>query len=174
MTSPAEVLGYLGGVVDSAGVATGTCFQIRPGVLVTAWHVIDGLRVGAAGDTVTVGPLTGGDTASATVHAVDDLRDLAVLTCAVPLPGSVAGLVASESIPATTDVQITGAADIPKVRFALSSTTGTWQGPGVGIRATRIAAPLPHDPIPSNWRRVTASQSSPWPIASSTSCMDAP
>jgi hypothetical protein len=40
--------------------------------------------------------------------------------------------------------------------------------------ATRIAAPFPHEPVPSNWRVVTARQSSPAPMQRRTSCMDPP
>ena len=43
-----QVPGYLGRVLDDDGAPVGTCFQVTPGVLVTAWHVLD--DIGAAAD----------------------------------------------------------------------------------------------------------------------------
>src|SRR4051812_50135088 len=37
--------GYLGRVLDSAGAPAGICFQVEPGLLVTAWHVL--VEIGA-------------------------------------------------------------------------------------------------------------------------------
>ena len=45
----ARVPGYLGRVLDGDGAPVGTCFQVAPGVLVTAWHVLD--DIGAAART---------------------------------------------------------------------------------------------------------------------------
>jgi hypothetical protein len=44
--SAGRVPGYLGRILDSGDEPVGTCFQVTPGVLVTAWHVID--EIGAA------------------------------------------------------------------------------------------------------------------------------
>ena len=54
------VPGYLGRVQDGAGDPVGTCFQVAPGVLVTAWHVL--ADIGAASDDspARVDPLAGG------------------------------------------------------------------------------------------------------------------
>ena len=43
-----RVPGYLGRVLDGDGAPVGTCFQVAPGVLVTAWHVLD--DIGAAAE----------------------------------------------------------------------------------------------------------------------------
>src|SRR4029434_954623 len=56
-------------------------------------------------------------------HAVDELRDLAVLVCAQPFAVSVAGLVASESVPETTSLQVTGVSG--------NGTGGAWLGSAV-------------------------------------------
>ena len=47
------VPGYLGRVLDGAGDPVGTCFQVAPGVLVTAWHVLE--DIGAASDDARSG-----------------------------------------------------------------------------------------------------------------------
>ena len=41
-----RVPGYLGRVPDGDDLPVGTCFQAAPGVLVTAWHMLD--DIGAA------------------------------------------------------------------------------------------------------------------------------
>ena len=41
-----RVPGYLGRVLDGDGAPVGTCFQVAPGVLVTAWHVLDEIGAG--------------------------------------------------------------------------------------------------------------------------------
>ncbi|MEU4424117.1 tetratricopeptide repeat protein [Actinoplanes sp. NPDC024001] len=132
MTSPAELPGYLGRVVDSAGTAVGTCFQIQPGVLVTAWHVVADCGAEQPGADVHVGALSSGPPRIARVHAVDELRDLAVLTSAEPLDSCVPALAASDSVDPATDVHVTGVSrflnDQP---FAVSSTAATWHGPAV-------------------------------------------
>ena len=59
----------------------GTCFQVAPGVLVTAWHVLDEIGAAAEDARVRVDPLAGGAAFDAVVARMDPLRDLAVLTC---------------------------------------------------------------------------------------------
>lgn len=52
-----RVPGFLGRVLDAAGEPVGTCFQVVPGVLMTAWHVLDDLGAGDADTVVRVDPL---------------------------------------------------------------------------------------------------------------------
>src|SRR6266542_2038191 len=63
--------GYLGAVFDSEGGACGTCFQVAPGVMVTAWHVLDSAGAGSAEAHVRVHPLATGTDLSCTVARVD-------------------------------------------------------------------------------------------------------
>ena len=72
--------GYLGRVLDGDGAPVGTCFQVAPGVLVTAWHVLDDIGAAADDARVRVDPLAGGEAFEAAVVRMDPLRDLAVLT----------------------------------------------------------------------------------------------
>lgn len=135
MTSPPpDVPSFLGRIVDANGVAVGTCFQIEPGVLATACHVVAGLDAGAAGGQVQVGQLAGGAVWPAVVHAVNSVQDLAVLRCDRPLAGSVAGLVAAASVAPATPVVVQGVSDFPNPsghRFDSTVTTGVWQGSAV-------------------------------------------
>jgi hypothetical protein len=50
------VPGYLGRVLDADGAPVGTCFQVAPGVLVTAWHVLS--AIGAASEDAEAGRLS--------------------------------------------------------------------------------------------------------------------
>ena len=106
METDHRIAAYLGRVLDGDAPA-GTCFQIAPGVLVTAWHVLNVIGAGDEGATVTVDPLQGGPAREARVERADPLHDLAVLVTAGPLAESVKGLAASDEM---TDgpVRITG------------------------------------------------------------------
>jgi hypothetical protein len=129
MTSRAEPPDYLGRVLAEDGRAIGTCFQVSPGVLVTAWHVLNDVEAGQIGSDASVDLLAGGAARqSAKVRAVDALHDLAVLTCEVPFPRSVAGLVATDSVPLSTDVILSGVADLPFEPFRYIPANGEWHG----------------------------------------------
>ena len=65
-----RVPGYLGRILDGSGGPVGTCFQVAPGVLVTACHVLDDVNSAAEGAPVQVDPLAGGDRFSAAVRRV--------------------------------------------------------------------------------------------------------
>lgn len=75
------VPGYLGRILDLDD-PVGTCFQVAPGVLVTAWHVLNDIGAAAPDSPVQVDPLAGGDPFEATVARLDATHDLAVLVSA--------------------------------------------------------------------------------------------
>lgn len=113
MTAPARtpdglIPGYLGRVLDEDGAPVGTCFQYSPGVLVTAWHVLDGIGTARDEARVRVDPLAGGEPFGATVVRFDPLRDLAVLTCDAPLPAVAGKLTATGPMTLRTEVSVTG------------------------------------------------------------------
>lgn len=107
MTPDPRIPPYLGRVLDGDDPA-GTCFQITPGVLVTAWHVVDLLGSGDEGSVVRVDPLRGGSARQVRVARADPSRDLAVLVAEEPLPDCVPGLAASDEVGLTAPVVITG------------------------------------------------------------------
>ncbi len=121
---------YLGRVLDGRGSPVGTCFQVAPGVLVTAWHVLELVGGAAEGTGVGVDPLAGGAAAEATVVRLDQDHDLAVLACDVPLTASVAGLAATGVVEARTPVTVTGHCVIDDSGRTVRSltTTGQWAG----------------------------------------------
>ncbi|MDG4831811.1 tetratricopeptide repeat protein [Solwaraspora sp. WMMD1047] len=136
MTRPAEVPGYLGRVLRHDDSGAGTCFQVAPGVLVTAWHVLDDLGAGGVGDEVLVDPLgvdpTAGGPVRARVHAVDPTHDLAVLLRDQPLPATAGGLVESDSVRPNEPIAVTGVAHVPNTAgYRYTSTTGAWSGPAM-------------------------------------------
>jgi S1-C subfamily serine protease len=109
------VPGYLGRVLAGDGAPVGTCFQVGPRVLVTAWHVLVDADAGQAGDAVAVDGLApgGAPAAEARVLRVDPVHDLAVLRRAAPLPASVAELARSDEQRIGADVVVTGHAVVP-------------------------------------------------------------
>ena len=134
MTGPAvvdaRVPGYLGRVLDGDGVPAGTCFQVAPGVLVTAWHVLADVGASDDGDRVAVDPLGGGAGFPALVARVDPLRDLAVLTCEARLAGVAGPLAAADSVPLRALVSVTGHAvpDDPGHAYRFLVAPGEWVG----------------------------------------------
>ena len=76
-----RVPGYLGRVLDDDKEPVGTCFQVAPGVLVTAWHVLDDIGEASEDAQVWVDPLTGGEAFGTVVRRLDPVHDLAVLGC---------------------------------------------------------------------------------------------
>jgi len=99
---------YLARVYDGQGDPAGTCFQVAPGVLVTAWHVLETMGAGHEGAVVALDPLIGGPARRAVVQRLDPVHDLAVLTTGEPLPECVPGLAASDEVVIGTPVVITG------------------------------------------------------------------
>ena len=125
-----RVPGYLGRVLHAGGEPVGTCFQLAPGLLATAWHVLDGVRAGELGDVVRVDPLAGGDARDATVVAIDPLADLAVLNTDLPLDASIAQLRATDGVPLGRPVVVTGVSHIddPGHVYRYLDAAGEWAG----------------------------------------------
>lgn len=130
MSSDPRVPGYLGRVLDAGGVPIGTCFQVSPGVLVTAWHVLDALRAGDVDAVVTVDALAGGTAAwDARVVRVAPVSDLAVLVTDVPLPRSIAGMATTDWVPLLADVVVAGVVHVddgPR-QYRWLAAAGQWK-----------------------------------------------
>jgi len=108
-----RVPGYLGRVLDGDRAPVGTCFQVAPGVLVTAWYVLDDIGAAAGNAQVRIDPLAGGEAFDAAVARMNPLRDLAVLTSAASLPAVAGPLTATDQIPLRVKVTVTGHAVPP-------------------------------------------------------------
>ena len=122
---------YLGRVLDGDRGPVGTCFQVAPGVLVTAWHVLDDVAATVANTQVLVDPLAGGESFEATVARLDQVHDLAVLTCKDGLPGTAGQLAATDRMAPGTPVTVTGHCVIAGAGHTARSLTtiGQWIGP---------------------------------------------
>lgn len=132
--------GYLGRVL-SGGVAVGSCFQVAPRVLVTAFHVLEQVGLGEVGAVVMVDGLTREVPAvAARVVRVDRSYDLAVVVCDTPLPGCVEGFVASGGVAGLTEVVVTGVArvDDPGRVYRYLDAPGWWCQP-VFVAAVDVA-----------------------------------
>jgi S1-C subfamily serine protease len=127
------VPGYLGRVLDGDGAPVGTCFQVAPGVLVTAWHVLDGIGAAVIDAPVRVDPLSGGDVFTAAVVRADQAHDLAVLTSEASLPSTAGDLVATDQVETRTGVTVTGfgVVDDPGRTARALTTVGQWAGPAM-------------------------------------------
>ena len=125
-----RVPGYLGRVLDGGGAPVGTCFQVAPGVLVTAWHVLDDIGAAVDDARVRIDPLAGGEAFDAAVARMDSLRDLAVLTSAVGLPTVAGPLWATDQVPLRVQVMVTGHAvpDDPGHVYRFLNAPGEWAG----------------------------------------------
>jgi tetratricopeptide (TPR) repeat protein len=129
MTSPR---GYLGRVLGAAGTPVGTCFQVEPGLLVTAWHVLVAAGGAEVGSVVGVDGLGGAPAAPAEVLRVDAVHDLALVRRSAPLPASVGGLAGTDGVPLGADVVVTGHTVLPDVRTGrvqrFWDALGRWTG----------------------------------------------
>ena len=131
MPADQRVPRYLGRVLDADGAAVGTCFQVAPGVLITAWHVLDDLGAGDEGATVAVDALDGeSGSAPAEVLRVDSVHDLAVLRRVEPLSASVSGVSATDVVALGTEVVVTGVSrvDDPGHEYRFLDAAGRWAG----------------------------------------------
>ncbi|MGW6911068.1 SUMF1/EgtB/PvdO family nonheme iron enzyme [Streptomyces sp. NPDC054940] len=138
MSGEGRVPAYLGRVMTDDGKPAGTCFQVTPGVLATAWHVLDDVGGGRVGDTVVVDglPAGGQSPAPAEVFRIDPEHDLAVLRREPPLPASIGRLLFSDRQRPGTPVIVTGHVVVPDAARPDGSqryvdALGTWAGGAV-------------------------------------------
>ena len=126
-----RVAGYLGRVLDGDGGPVGTCFQVAPGVLVTAWHVLEDIGAAIAAATVRVDPLAGGEAFDASAARLDPVHDLAVLACTGSGLAATAHLMtATDRVALRTPVTVTGHAvvDDPGHSYRFLNALGEWAG----------------------------------------------
>jgi tetratricopeptide (TPR) repeat protein len=103
-----RVPGYLGRLLRDVE-PVGTCFQVAPGVFMTALHVVEQVGANRVGDTVAVDALAGGiEPFTATVAGIHLSHDLAILTSPQALSASVSGWSTSDSLPLDTPVAVSG------------------------------------------------------------------
>ncbi|MEO3845538.1 trypsin-like peptidase domain-containing protein [Streptomyces sp. B22F1] len=125
---------YVGRILSSSGVPQGTCFQLAPGYLVTAWHVVQGTLALGDDGVLTVDRLRdpGADRITARVLAEDRKTDLALLAADAAFPGSARLLRASRSVAYAEPVTVVGhalmyeTAGTPPVVWV--EALGEWQG----------------------------------------------
>ena len=124
------VAGYLGRVLDADGGLVGTCFQVAPGVLVTACHVLDDIGAATGEARLRVDPLAGGDRFGAVVKRVDPVHDLAVLVCDASLAAMAGTLTETDHMTLRAGVTVTGHAvpDDPGHTYRFLNAAGEWAG----------------------------------------------
>ncbi|MFF0819218.1 serine protease [Micromonospora haikouensis] len=131
---------FLGRVLNQDGVSVGTCFQVHPGVLVTAFHVLQqALAIDPdleleVGRVVYFSSLDGPDSLHfpAQVFAVDKRADLAVLKAENALSGSISHLMRSDIPQPGDEFQLVGFGTLRESYFDAEymrlSARGRWNG----------------------------------------------
>ncbi|GIJ26736.1 hypothetical protein Vqi01_18980 [Micromonospora qiuiae] len=148
MAPDERVPGFLGRVLNASGRPEGTCFQVAPGVFVTAWHVLRNISAGTAdtgdiGGVVQVDPLGGGDGFAAQIVNVDRVHDLGVLRAESGLPAVAPGVTATDGVELRAEVVVTGSVDLPDSHeFRFLDAPGHWAGGTTrnGVRLGRLTA----------------------------------
>lgn len=128
----------MGRVLSPAGVPQGSCFQIAPGYLVTAWHVLQMTMALSEDDgdegAVSVDHLStpGSVMISATRVAADKKADLALLKIKDPFPGSVRLVRSSDGVAPGEELIIVGHAVIrdgpDRPDLVWTEARGEWEG----------------------------------------------
>lgn len=122
---------YLGQIVH-LGRPVGTCFQVHPGVLVTAFHVLNEISCGVADSLLQTQPL-GGDrnTVATRVLAVDEPHDLALLQREQPFADSISAIIPASSVTLRSEGFVTGTAQVddPGHDYRYLTASGRWEGP---------------------------------------------
>ena len=120
---------YLGRVLAD-GIAVGTCFQVVPNILITAWHVLDDIQADI-GSHIAIDALAGGvEEFSAVVEAVHPVHDIAILRAESELAESVKGWAATDALNLGTSVTATGVSRVDDGGFTYShiDAEGRWAG----------------------------------------------
>lgn len=138
MKKARSVPDYMGRILSPAGVPQGSCFQIAPGYLVTAWHVLQMTMELSEDDgdegAVFVDHLStpGSAMIRATRVAGDKKADLALLKVEDPFPGSVRLVRSSDAVAPGEELIIVGHAVIrdgpDQPDLVWTEARGEWEG----------------------------------------------
>lgn len=134
MTQSQSVPLYMGRILSPSGVPQGTCFQLAPGYLVTAWHVVQATLALGDDEVLRVDRLShpGAERITARVAADDKRADLALLKADVSFPESARLLRGARTVKHSEPVTVVGhalvheAGDRPPVVWV--EALGEWQG----------------------------------------------
>jgi tetratricopeptide (TPR) repeat protein len=120
---------YLGRVLNGHGSPVGTCFQVVPTLLITAWHVLADVNLAEVGSSVVIDALSGGQTIDARVACLDETHDLAAIRTTAPLPASVE-LGNTDSVTLREKISVTGYGVVENdpVGYRYLIATGRWSG----------------------------------------------
>ncbi len=144
-----RVPGYLGRVLDAHEKPAGTCFQVAPRILMTAWHVLEAVGSTGIGASVQVDPLGGGAAITARVERADQPHDLAALVSARSLSPECARLAQSDQVASHARTVVTGVSRFDdKLKYRFLEAPGIWAGAtsredgvqGSDIRLARVEA----------------------------------
>ncbi|MGK5678531.1 trypsin-like serine peptidase [Actinoplanes sp. URMC 104] len=134
---------FIGRVVSIDGESHGTCFQVAPGVFITAYHVTEQARLANPDGEVFIVPLERSDGAfpqAASVERVAPEDDLAVLASDLTLDETVPLVAMSADQLPGTNVHFVGAAildeGLSQRHFDVLATNGSWEGPARQLDGT--------------------------------------
>jgi tetratricopeptide (TPR) repeat protein len=128
---------FLGRVLSADRVPVGTCFQVAPGVVVTAWQVLAEVGSAGVGSAVLIDALASrgsGGVVSGRVVRVDAVHDLAVVVLAEGvLSGVVAGFAPTGEQALSTPVTVAGVAAVSGFVEASGRLEGSGTRDGVVV-----------------------------------------
>ncbi len=126
-----RIPGYLGRVLDGDGTPAGTCFQVAPGVLVTAAHVLAEVGAPDVGTELSIDPLSEGQAFGVTVACADPDHDIAVLVSQSCLPSVADTLADTDGTPLRAEVSATGhvVVDDKDYLYRYLVAAAEWAGP---------------------------------------------
>lgn len=125
---------YMGRILSPSGVPQGTCFQLAPGYLVTAWHVVQATLALGDDEVLRVDRLShpGAERITARVAAEDRRADLALLKADAFFPASARLLRGARTVKQSEPVTVVGHALIQEVGdrapVVWVEALGEWQG----------------------------------------------
>lgn len=126
---------FLGRIIDSDGEPIGTCFQVLPGFLVSARHVVAEAGGGQIPPTIEFTEMSANWQASGRVARVereDQVNDLVLLRTDQPLTGSISHLALSDLQAQNTPVWLGGYAiqqdSTGEHHYRFLETAGRWEG----------------------------------------------
>ncbi|MEU0698172.1 serine protease [Streptomyces niveus] len=134
MTKSQSVPLYMGRILSPSGVPQGTCFQLAPGYLVTAWHVVQATLALGDDEVLRVDRLShpGAERITARVAAEDRRADLALLKAEASFPASARLLRGARTVKQSEPVTVVGHAVVQEVGdrapVVWVEALGEWQG----------------------------------------------
>ena len=135
-----EAASYLGHIVDDGQNIVGTGFQVAPGLLITALHVVGPLALQDPESEVQLVPFGGNQPQRAVIQAAAGDLDLALLRYEEPFTGASSGFALTRAVDPGTRVEVVVASSAGQLARVNAMWRGTRSSPG-GVRQGQLLTP---------------------------------